>query len=62
MEIPEKYEPIIKELLDQLIYLDKAFAGNIPPVQLVTKENYKHLGDELHRLLVLVNDPRRTAP
>lgn len=61
MEIPEKYQPIIKELLEQLIYLDKATGGEIPPVQLVTKQNYLELTTELHRLLVLVNDSGRTA-
>lgn len=42
MEIPNKFEPIIKEILQQLEEFEQAY-GAIPEIKLVTKKNYNDL-------------------
>ncbi|MFB2980868.1 hypothetical protein [Microseira sp. BLCC-F43] len=42
MEIPDKFKPIIEEILQQLKEFEEAY-GTIPRVRLVTQDNYESL-------------------
>jgi len=42
VEIPDKFEPIIQEILQQLEEFEQAY-GSIPKVKLVTQDNYDAL-------------------
>ena len=53
MEIPNKYELIVKEILQQLEEFERAY-GTIPKVRLVTQSNY----DSLIRLIQDYQQPK----
>jgi hypothetical protein len=55
-EVPEKYQTIMQDLLQQLIEFEQAY-GTIPRVKLVTQSNYedlmKRLQDKIYNRLEL---------